>query len=390
MISEFENPWDNGVRDKGRNPLDNIPQSLREVTKKLADAFFGNKSAGQPPNTGHDMKQAGSTRLAGLIFFSIIIASWFLTGFYTVNTNEQGVVFRLGKYTRTSNHGLNYKLPYPLESVEKISVTRINKEIIGAKVSKNLETRNNVSFNALSSHGDKDKGSSSDEDDDQMLTGDENIISMRFYVQWSIKNAKNYLLNIKDDVGESTVRIVAESAMREVVGTVKLYEALSEQREEIEKRVRIIMEEALDSYGAGIQIESVGILYSYVASEVMDAYRDVQSAKADKEREINQAHAYRNDILPRARGKAKSIIEAAYAYRDSLIANTRGEVERYKATYGQYQKAKEVTRSKLYIETMETVLGPVNKTIIDKGAVVPLIQADRFFKLQSNDGASQK
>jgi membrane protease subunit HflK len=189
---------------------------------------------------------------------------------------------------------------------------------------------------------------------------------MHFFVQWYIKNAKDYLFNIKDDIGESTVKVSAESSMRQIIGRVKISEALSEQRQEIEQRVKTLLQGLLDNYNSGVEIVNVGILYSYVAPEVRDAYRDIQSARADKEGEINNAMAYKNDIIPRARGEAQAIIEEAKGYKESVIARAAGEAERFRNIFSQYQNARDITRKRMYIEAMEQVLKDVNKIVIDK------------------------
>ncbi len=387
-LNKFDNPWEKKNNDESYNKSGrstNSGEDLFSIINKILNKLLKLGNAG---NNNQPSNEKGSSNILLLLLFLLaLLLIWLVTGFYTVNTNEEGVVMRLGKYNRTSIPGLNYKLPSPIESVDKVSVTRINKELIGIK--KANKDSKDLSFNNTSDESD----TSSDIESNQMLTGDENIIDMHFFVQWYIKDAKDYLFNIKEDLlGENTVRIVSESAMREVIGTVKLYEALSEQRQGIEQKVRQIVQDTLDSYKSGIQIDSIGILYSYVAPEVMDAYRDVQSAKADKEREINQAQAYRNDVIPKARGEAQAIIEEARAYRESVVAKAKGEASRYSSVYNQYQKSKEVTRRRIYLETMEEVLSKVDKVIVSKQSSSPLVpfmpMPNIFNKSNSDSNAS--
>ncbi|MDJ1304693.1 MAG: FtsH protease activity modulator HflK [Candidatus Midichloria sp.] len=374
-LLSFENPWGNNTpnkdKDQGRSRPSNNNSDIDELIKKGQEKIISFLTKGNNRSTKDNTPINPSPVV--LAFFIGLIFVWLATGFYTIDTDEEGVVMRFGKYNRTATPGLNYKLPSPIETVEKISVTRINKEMIGLKA---FPGKININNNS-------DETDSSNPKESQMLTGDENIIDMHFFVQWYIKSAKDYLFNIKDDIGESTIKVSAESAMRQVVGRVKISEALSEQRQEIEQRAKNILQEILDSYNSGIEVVNVGILYSYVAPEVRDAYRDIQSAKADKEREINEAFAYRNDIIPRARGEAQAIIEEAKAYKESAIARATGEAERFKNIVSQYQSAREATKKRMYIETMEHVLKDLNKVIVDKsvaGKSVPFFSINELMK----------
>lgn len=492
IVTKFENPWDTSVnkgnkqpnpKEKSNSKTPQVPQLediFNDIKNKILKVFGGDKNTGfNGSNNGDKNKNSNQNNkqnqfdipsrigVFGILAVSLIL--WLSTGFYTLDINEQGVVTRFGKFNRVANRGLNYKLPNPIENVEKINVTRINKENIGLKFQKDLNVQNNNTvwvskfkkntnnngginnyngannYNAVSNSQaqskdqlqrtsasntsnssqnsidsiDRGVGSANSmnnntnnntdasydnrnddingnnikladrSDEDQMLTGDENMIDMQFYVQWYIQDAELYVMNIKDEIGYNTVRVVAESVMRDVVGTVRLYDALSERRESIETQVKQILQKTLDEYKSGIKIKSTGILYSYVAPEVMDAYRDVQSAKADKEREINQAYAYRNDIIPRARGEAQAIIENATAYRDSNISKAKGDAQRYQSILKEYKLSKEIVKKRIYIETLESILSDMDKVIIDSkqignsisgaGGVLPILNLnDRF------------
>lgn len=353
---------------------------LKKGRTKIMDFLSSKNDSGGGFQYGSKPGVAGKSW--GWIFFIIIILfallAWLSTGFYTIDTDEQGVVIRFGRYNRISTPGLNWKLPSPVETVEKVSVTRINKEVIGFKASQNQRAPAQESAD----------DSISIPKESQMLTGDENIMDLHFSVQWYIKDPSRYLFNIRDDIGENTIRVASESAMRQVVGLAKISEALSEQRQGIEHKAKAILQNMLDSYNSGIEVVSLGILYSYVAPEVRDAYRDIQSAKADKEREINQAQAYKNDIIPRARGSAQAIIQEAMAYKDSVVARAQGEAERFSAVVAQYQKAKDVTRKNMYINTMEQVLKNKEKVLIDKritgNGTIPVIPMKDLFEVNKN------
>lgn len=384
---QFENPWEGGPKksnpQKGasqEDPSKELEEMLKKGRTKIMDFLSSKNDSGGGFQYGSKPGVAGKSW--GWIFFIIIILfallAWLSTGFYTIDTDEQGVVIRFGRYNRISTPGLNWKLPSPVETVEKVSVTRINKEVIGFKASQNQRAPAQESAD----------DSISIPKESQMLTGDENIMDLHFSVQWYIKDPSRYLFNIRDDIGENTIRVASESAMRQVVGLAKISEALSEQRQGIEHKAKAILQNMLDSYNSGIEVVSLGILYSYVAPEVRDAYRDIQSAKADKEREINQAQAYKNDIIPRARGSAQAIIQEAMAYKDSVVARAQGEAERFSAVVAQYQKAKDVTRKNMYINTMEQVLKNKEKVLIDKritgNGTIPVIPMKDLFEVNKN------
>jgi membrane protease subunit HflK len=204
---------------------------------------------------------------------------------------------------------------------------------------------------------------------------------MHFFVQWKIKDAYNYIFKTRDNMFDAnTLRVTAESAMREVIGLVKLNEAISEQRQDIEKQAKIILQKMLDDYQTGIEVVNLGILYSYVPAEVKDAYRDIQAAKADKEREINQAYAYRNDILPKARGQVSAILEDAKGKRETIVSEAQGQANRFNSIQKEYQISPEITRKRIYIETMESVLSEKDKILMSKGvssSTLPLLAIDK-------------
>jgi membrane protease subunit HflK len=273
----------------------------------------------------------------------VFIAS---SSIYRVDTDQQGVVLRFGKVVRQEPPGLHLKLPYPIETVYRPNVTRINRIDIGMRGTQG-NTVNNVAEESL------------------MLTGDENIVDITFTVRWQVKpnGAANYLFNVEEP--ERTVKAVAESAMREVVGEFNIQPLLTTGRGDVQKQVQTLMQSALDAYKAGINVTEVQLQNSNPPSAVIDAFRDVQAAQADQERLQFEANTYANQVVPKARGEAAQITQAAEAYREQTVAAAEGETKRFLSIYNEYKKAKDVTRRRLYLETMQDVYGHMNKVLID-------------------------
>jgi membrane protease subunit HflK len=293
-----------------------------------------------------------------LIVIVLVVIGWALTGFYRVQPNEQGVVLQFGEYSRTTGPGLQYHLPWPIESVELPSVTAINRIDIGFRGSTDGRT-----------------GSRDIPEESLMLTGDENIIDIDFTVLWRINDARAYLFNIRDP--EATVQVVAESAMREIIGQTDIQPALTEARQEIEQRTRVLTQETLDEYGAGILIEEVQLQSVDPPSQVVDAFNDVLRARQDEQRLRNLAEAYANDILPRARGEAEQLIQQASAYREEVVSLAQGDADRFISVLDSYRLAPAVTLERLYLETIEEVFGGANMVIIESeeggSGVVPYL-----------------
>jgi membrane protease subunit HflK len=255
--------------------------------------------------------------------------------------------------------GLNYHLPYPIESVMTPKVTRVNRVDIGFR---------------SSSDSSRSGAISEIKEESAMLTGDENIVDINYSVFWTIKDASKYLFNIQDPLG--TIKAVAETAMREIIARKKIQSILTQGRTDIENEAHKIMQQILDQYNSGIEITQVQAQKSDPPAQVIDSFRDVQAAKADKERQQNEAQAYANDVIPRARGEAAKIVQEAEAYKKEVVAQAEGEASRFVAIYNEYAKAKNVTQERMYLETMEKVLSGVNKIIIDKqsgSGVVPYL-----------------
>jgi modulator of FtsH protease HflK len=362
-ILNKESPW--GAPNKnGKQPSSNNPDDMEDLAKKFQDGLknmFGGSS--KTP----DVKKPITLFIIGAI------AVWALSGFYRVDADEQGVVLRFGKYTNMTQPGLNYHLPFPIESVMTPKVSRVNRIDVGFR-SSNEGSRGTI--------GDIKEESA-------MLTGDENIVDINYSVFWVIKDASKYLFNIQDPIG--TIKVVAETAMREVIARKKIQTILTQGRAEIEIEVQKIMQQILDSYNSGVDITQVQAQKSDPPAQVIDSFRDVQAAKADKERAQNEAEAYANDVIPRARGEAAKIVQEAEGYKKEVVAQAEGEASRFIAIYNEYAKAKTVTQERMYLETMEKVLSGVNKIIIDKqsgSGVVPYLSLPELKK--NTDAQSKK
>ena len=362
-ILKKESPWGDSNKNN-KQPSPNNPGDMEDLAKKFQDGLknmFGGSS--KTP----DAKKPISLFIIGAI------AVWALSGFYRVDADEQGVVLRFGKYTNMTQPGLNYHLPFPIESVVTPKVSRVNRIDVGFR-----------------SSGEGSSAAIADiKEESAMLTGDENIVDINYSVFWVIKDASKYLFNVQDPIG--TIKVVAETAMREVIARKKIQVILTQGRAEIENEVQKIMQQILDSYGSGVDITQVQAQKSDPPTQVIDSFRDVQAAKADKERAQNEAEAYANDVIPRARGEAAKITQEAEGYKREAVAQAEGEASRFIAIYNEYAKAKTVTQERMYLETMEKVLSGVNKIIIDKqsgSGVVPYLPLPELKK--NSDTQSKK
>jgi membrane protease subunit HflK len=341
-------PWGGGRGggggdDDGRPPpfgsRGSRPPDFEEMLRRGQDRFRQLLPGGR-----------GSGTIIGLAI-AAVIALWLASGFYRVQPDEVGVVLRFGAYNRMTQPGLNYHLPNPIESALTPSVTRQNRMEIGYRSSEVGATR----------------GGGQVPEEALMLTGDENIVDINFTVLWVVKDAKSYLFNIRNP--EGTVKSAAESAMREVVGETPIAQALAEGRGKIETETQRLLQSILDSYGSGIEITLTQLQRVDPPGPVIESFRDVQRALADRERLRNEAESYRNDILPKARGAASQIRQDAEAYRSQVVNYAQGEGDRFTSVYNAYKASADVTTERLYLETMEAVLKNANKVIIDKSTM---------------------
>ncbi|MFC3674383.1 FtsH protease activity modulator HflK [Ferrovibrio xuzhouensis] len=335
-------PWGQGPRGNGPSGSGGggpNPPNLEELLRRSQDRF-------------RQFMPGGSVSGRGILLLILVaIAIWFGTGFYRVDTDEQGVVLRFGKVHAVTEPGLRYRLPWPIESVLTPKVTTVNREEIGFRSLGDVAGRGGTQQRDVP-------------EESLMLTGDENIVDIDFTVLWQVKNAGEYLFNVVDP--SRTIKQVAESAMREVVGKNNIQFILTDGRTKVANDTRVLIQKVLDDYKAGVVITQVALQRTEPPASVIDAFRDVQAAQADRERAQNEAEAYRNDIIPRARGEAQHIVQQAEAYKQEAIANAQGEASRFSQIYEQYRQAKEVTAKRMYLETMEQILQGTNKIIIDE------------------------
>jgi membrane protease subunit HflK len=309
----------------------------------------------------------GGKGLAVIVLGAVVL--WGVSGFFRVEPDELGVVLRFGKEVREVQPGLNYHLPYPIETVLTPKALRVNKIDIGMRTVD--DTRRGSAVRDVP-------------EESLMLTGDENIVDVDFSVLWKVKptGVGEYLFNIQNP--EGTVKAVAESAMREVIGRSDIQPILTGARQTIETAVQDLMQKTLDHYGAGIFVQQVQLQKVDPPSQVIDAFRDVQAARADLERAQNEAQTYANRVVPEARGRAAQITQSAEAYKQQTVAEATGQTSRFLSIYEQYKKAPDVTRERMYLETMERVLGGTDKIILDTGpgsaGVVPYLPLNELTK----------
>ena len=347
-------PWNqpNKEKDPWNRDRRQAPPDLDAVLNKLMSSLnglFGSKNTGG--NSGGPGKSKSLVTL--LVFISLI---WAATGFYIVSENERAVILRFGEYQRTAMPGPGWHLPRPIETHETVNFTGI----------RSVEKRTT------------------------MLTQDENIVELAFSVQYRIKNAEDYLFNVEnpDINGDRTCRFgsrsticgVLDSAIRDVVGKNKMDYILREGRTEISNKTEELMQQVLNSYQAGIQVTSVNLQDSQPPDEVQDAFQDATKAREDMERYKNEAQAYANEIVPKARGEAARMIQDALAYKEMVIANAEGDADRFLKLLKEYKRAPDVTRKRLYMDSIESVLSNSSKLMIDikEGNNLMLLPLDKI------------
>ena len=365
-------PWSNqngGNNDNNQNPWgkqggggggNNQPPDLDEVVRRLQErfsGFFGGGGSGSNgSSSGGDFKLNKNmiTTILGALF-----VVWAASGFYMVAADEEAVILRFGKHTATTGPGLNWAIPYPVDRVEKLPVTRVQRLEIGFRqfADGTIRKRNNESL---------------------MLTKDENIVDISFIVQYKIKSVEEFLFNI--DNATKTVRDAAESAIREIIGRTSIDDVLTTRKAEVEIETQDLIQIILNSYKAGISISTIKLQDVQPPERVIREFKDVASAREDKERAKNEAQAYANDIIPKARGESKKMVLDAEAYAKQVVSRAQGESERFESLLAAYKLAPEVTRKRLYMDTMQEVMSKAEKIIIDgsvAGSVLPYLPLDR-------------
>lgn len=343
-------PWGSGPRP---TPPPDVEEMLRRTQERVRRFLPGGIGGGR-----------------GLVLVVLaVVGLWLATGFYRVQPGEEGVELLFGRFVKVTSPGLNYWFPAPFGEVFKPNVQQVNTISIGFRGTSELAR--DVPQESL------------------MLTADQNIIDDDFVVQWRIKNAADFLFNIRDP--ETTIKRAAESAIREVMGQTMLEDALTIRRQAVDQSTKELLQKILDDYGAGVLVVEVKQLKVDPPGEVIDAFNDVQRARQDKARSVNEALAYRNDIVPRAKGDAARVTQAAAAYKDKVVRDAQGEANRFTSVYEAYLQGRDVTRRRLYLERMQQVLGSTSKVIIDEKAsgagVVPYLPLPELQKRR--EGAKQ-
>ena len=322
------------------------PPDLDELWQRFnqrLNGMFGGKG-GEPGSGRPGMGASAPGGLIGLLI-GLAFLVWLATGFYIVDAREKGVEQRFGQYTVTTGPGAHWRMPWPIETSRVVNVDGVRTIEVGYRgKSKNLQ-------------------------ESLMLTDDENIVDLQFAVQYNLKSAEDFLFinryeNIED--GDDVVRQAAETAMREVVGKSKMDFVLSSGRSEIAARVKNLMQDILDRYKTGINISQINLQNAQAPEQVLAAFEDVQKANQDRDRQKNEAQAYSNDVVPRARGQAARLLQEAEGYKQQVIANAQGEAARFAQVLAEYQKAPAVTRQRLYLDTMQQVMNKSAKVIVDQ------------------------
>ncbi len=342
--SKDNDPWGGG------NKKDQGPPDLDEVVKKFQDQvskIFGGKGSKGGGGDGEGSSPGGS---GGAIGIGVILGGalflWGLTGIYIVDEGKRGVELRFGQYSETTQPGPHWHIPSPIDSVEIVDVSQIRNVEIGYRSGVGAESSKRTVLNEA-----------------MMLTQDENIVDVNFAVQYRIKEARDYLFNMRSP--DEALREATESAVREIVGKSKMDFVLTEGRSEMVQSAEILIQEILDRYGSGLQVTSVNMQDAQPPEQVQAAFSDAVKAREDEQRLKNEAEAYSNDVLPKARGAGARMFEEATAYKSKVVAEAEGQTSRFLQVLAEYKKAPEVTRERLYIDAMETVLNNSSKVMID-------------------------
>jgi membrane protease subunit HflK len=335
-----QDPWGHKKNEQGPPDLDEV---FQKIQNKMGN-IFGNGSNNNSDG-GNGNNDGGSLSWSAIGFLAVIfLLIWSLFGFYIVQPAELGVVTQFGRYKETTEQGLNWHLPYPIETVEKVNVEQVRA----------------INHRAL------------------MLTKDENIVVIELVVQYRIKNAENYLFKV--DNPEDTLQQATESALREIVGSSKMDDVLTSERTRVALQTKEVIQNIIDPYEVGLTVTSVNMQNAQPPAAVQAAFADVIKAREDQERSKNKANAYANQVIERAKGTADRLIEEAEAYKAQVTAQSLGDTQRFLSVLKEYEKAPDITRQRLYLETMESVLSKTSKVMVDikSGNNVMLLPLDKF------------
>ncbi len=334
-------------------PPDNNDREEPHQEERRRSPWGGGQGGGRGPR----LAQFRMPRMAGgsrgiLVIIAVLVVAWLLSGIYIVNPDEEGVVLRFGKYDRSTVPGPHYALPIPIETVYKPKVTQVLRSEIGYRNVGQTTTFQQGRVRTMPQEA-------------SMLTGDENVVNVQFSVQYKIKDAVQYLFHVADPT--AMVHNAAEAAMREVIGNNLIDAAITDGKLQIQSDATQLLQVILDRYGAGIQVLAVQLQDVHPPQEVVEAFKDVASAREDKSRIINEAEAYRNELLPTARGEASAIRNEAEAYAATRVQHAEGAANRFTALRVEYEKAPEVTKQRLYYETMEDILQKADEKVVMDG-----------------------
>ena len=343
------------------------PPDLDEILRKLQQKISGllgfrPRPAGVPPSAGGGVPGMGAAMGGGIIFIILlVIAVWLASGFYIVDEGRRGVVLRLGKYLETTQPGPRWHIPYPIETVEVVNVSGVRTVEVGYRGN----AKNKQPQEAL------------------MLTDDENIVDVQFAIQYTLKGPEDYLFNNRNP--DDNVLQAAETSIREIVGKSKMDFVLNQGRSEIAARVKVLMQQILDRYKTGINVTTVNLQNVQAPEQVQSAFDDAVRAGQDRERFKNEGQAYANDVVPKASGVAARLIEEANGYRQSVINTAQGDASRFRQILGEYEKAPQVTRERMYLETVQQVLSATSKVIVDQkgGQNLLYLPLDRIMQMST-------
>ena len=348
--------------NEGPPDLDEI---LRKLQQKIA-GLLGFRGRGSGPS-GPSGPGVGTAVGGGVVFIILlIVAVWLASGFYIVEEGRRGVVLRLGRYLETTQPGPRWHIPYPIESVEVVNVSGVRTVEVGYRGN----PKNKQPQEAL------------------MLTDDENIVDVQFAIQYTLKSPEEYLFNNRNP--DDNVLQAAETSIREIVGKSKMDFVLNQGRSEVAARVKVLMQQILDRYKTGIHITTVNLQGVQAPEQVQAAFDDVVRAGQDRDRFKNEGQAYANDVVPKARGVAARLIEEANGYRQSVVATAQGDAARFRQILSEYERAPQVTRERMYLETMQQILGATSKIVIDQkgGQNITFLPLNEIMKLTGQSLAS--
>jgi modulator of FtsH protease HflK len=319
-----------------------LDEILRKLQQKIAGLFGARPRAPGGPG-GPQLPGMGMAVGGGIMFIVLlVVAVWLMSGFYIVEEGRRGVVLRLGRFLEVTMPGPRWHIPYPIESVEVVNVSGVRTVEVGYRGN----PKNKQPQEAL------------------MLTDDENIVDVQFAVQYTLKSPEEFLFNNRNP--EDNVLQAAETSIREVVGKSKMDFVLNQGRSEVAARVKVLMQQILDRYKTGINITTVNLQNVQAPEQVQASFEDVVRAGQDRERFKNEGQAYANDVVPKARGVAARLIEEANGYKQSVISTAQGDASRFRQILTEYEKAPQVTRERIYLDTMQQILGSTSKVIVDQ------------------------